>query len=60
MYGTIFTPGRRPIIGKEYLELLGKYEPAFQWDTESEESFFEFTEDGTDMEVWYPTLYSIK
>jgi spore germination protein YaaH len=60
MYGTKFTPARTPITGKEYLELLSKHEPLFQWDAESEESFFEVTENGSDMEVWYPTLYSIK
>jgi spore germination protein YaaH len=60
MYGTIFTPSRRPVMGKEYLELLKQYKPVFQWDTESEESYFEFLENETEMEVWYPTLYSIK
>lgn len=48
-------------MGPEYIELLSRYEPVFQWDTESEESFFEVTDDsGKEMEVWYPTLYSIK
>jgi len=30
------------------------------WDGESEESFFEFTDGDVDVEVWYPSLYSIK
>jgi hypothetical protein len=63
MYGTIFNPHRRPIIGKEYIELLEKHEPIIQWDSESEEAYFEFSgpdvEDG-EAQVWYPTLYSIK
>jgi len=42
--------------------MLEKYEPSLQWDDESEESFWDFTdlENGvTDGEVWYPSLYSI-
>ena len=60
MYGNIFGPIRRPIIGKEYTELLEKYQPKLQWDTESEESFFEFADESAQGEVWYPSLYSIK
>jgi spore germination protein YaaH len=63
MYGAVFTPARRPIKGDEYVRMLEKYEPSLQWDDESEESFWDFTdlENGvTDGEVWYPSLYSIR
>jgi spore germination protein YaaH len=60
MYGTLFTPSRRPIIGKEYIELLEKYQPSLNWDSESEESFWEYSDEDGEGEVWYPTLYSIK
>jgi spore germination protein YaaH len=63
MYGTVFTPARRPIKGDEYIRMLEKHEPSLQWDDESEESFWEFTdvENGVpDGEVWYPSLYSIR
>ena len=62
MYGAIFEPSRRPIIGKEYIEFLEKYKPRIEWDGESEEAFFEFHDDesGVEGEVWYPSLYSIK
>ena len=63
MYGTIFNPHRRPIIGNEYIELLEKYEPSIEWDSESEESYWEFSHPEIDeggAQVWYPTLYSIK
>jgi spore germination protein YaaH len=61
MYGTIFQPSRRPIIGKEYIELLEKYKPKLEWDSDSEESYFEVSDDEKgDGEVWYPSLYSIR
>ena len=61
MYGTVFTPQRRPINGDEYLRLLETQKPRIDWDTESEEAVVEFTtEGGQDAEVWYPTLYSIR
>lgn len=63
MYGTLFNPSRRPIVGNEYIQLLEKYKPHIEWDSLSEEAFWEFTdvEHGTmGAEVWYPSLYSIK
>jgi chitinase domain-containing protein 1 len=61
MYGTIFQPSRRPITGKEYIELLEKYKPKLEWDSDSEESYFEVSDDEKgDGEVWYPSLYSIR
>ena len=60
MYGSLFTPYRKAIIGKEYIKLLEKVKPQMQWDGESEESFFEFTDGNVEVEVWYPSLYSIK
>lgn len=61
MYGTAFTPQRRPIKGDEYLRFLELYKPRIDWDAESEEAVIEFiTEDGNDAEVWYPTLYGIR
>lgn len=62
MYGALFKgrEGRRPILGREYVELLETYEPTLDWDSENEESFFEFSDGGDDWEVWYPTLMSIK
>jgi spore germination protein YaaH len=63
MYGTLFNPSRRPIVGSEYIQLLERYKPHIEWDSEGEETFWEFTdvEHGiTEAEVWYPSLYSIK
>lgn len=62
MYGTIFDPTRRPLLGDEYIRLLEKYKPSLDWDGESEESFWEYEDEDTseEGEVWYPTLYSIK
>jgi len=61
MYGTIFTPQRRPINGDEYLRLLETHKPRIDWDTEGEEAVIECTtEERQDAEVWYPTLYSIR
>jgi spore germination protein YaaH len=60
MYGALFTPARRPIIGREYIELLEKYQPTLSWDSESEESFCEISDENGEGEIWYPTLYSIK
>jgi len=60
MYGSLFTPHRRAITGKDYIQLLEKVHPQMDWDGESEESFFEFTDGDVDVEVWYPSLYSIK
>jgi len=60
VYGSLFMPHRRAITGKEYIQLLEKLQPEMDWDGESEESFFEFTDGGVDVEVWYPSLYSIK
>ena len=61
MYGSLFTPQRRPINGDEYVRLLEMHKPRIDWDIESEEAVIESTtEDGQDAEVWYPTLYSIR
>jgi len=61
MYGTIFQPSRRPVIGKEYIEFLEKYKPILEWDSDSEESYFEVSDDEKgDGEIWYPSLYSIR
>jgi hypothetical protein len=60
MYGTLFTNTRRPITGKEYIELLEKHKPHLEWDSESEESFWEFNDGDVEGEVWYPSLFSIK
>jgi chitinase domain-containing protein 1 len=61
MYGTVFNPARRPILGDEYIRLLEQYKPSLDWDGDSEESFWTFEdEQGVEAEVWYPTLYSIK
>jgi spore germination protein YaaH len=60
MYGTLFSPSRRPIIGREYIELLDKYKPELNWDSESEESFWEFNDEEGEGEVWFPSLFSIR
>lgn len=64
MYGSLFTPStppRRAIIGSEYVKFLEMYKPKMEWDSDSEESYFECsTDDGTEGELWYPSLYSIK
>ena len=60
MYGTVFTPLRRPITGNEYLQLLEKYKPRINWDSYSEESYWEFSDGEMEGEVWYPSLYSIR
>jgi len=60
MYGTIYHPTRRPILGDEYIRLLEEHRPTLDWDAESEESFFTFEDDDGEAEVWYPSLYSIK
>jgi spore germination protein YaaH len=60
MYGTVFNPTRRPILGDEYLRLLEQYKPILEWDAETEESYFTFENEDGEGEVWYPSLYSIK
>ena len=61
MYGTLFRPLRRPITGDEYVQLLEKFKPRINWDSDSEESYWEFSDDdGKDGEVWFPTLNSIR
>jgi len=60
MYGALFAPHRRAITGNDYVQLLEKVQPQMDWDAESEESFFEFTDGDVEVEVWYPSLYSIK
>ena len=60
MYGTVFAPLRRPITGNEYVQLLEKYKPRINWDSDSEESYWEFSDGEMEGEVWYPSLYSIR
>jgi spore germination protein YaaH len=63
MYGTVFAPTRRAIRGDEYVKMLEQYEPTLDWDAESEEQFWEFSDEEAgliDGEVWFPSLYSIK
>lgn len=52
--------GGGPIVGREYLSLLKQHRPQLQWEKNSEEHFFLYT-DNQDVNhvVFYPSLMSI-
>lgn len=52
--------GGGPIIGREYLSLLEQYKPLLQWEKNSEEHFFLYTDSqNVKHVVFYPSLMSI-
>ncbi|CAH2069270.1 unnamed protein product [Thlaspi arvense] len=52
--------GGGAITGRDYLALLQKHKPTFQWDKESGEHIFMYRDDkNTKHAVFYPTLISI-
>ncbi|WOG86814.1 hypothetical protein DCAR_0206032 [Daucus carota subsp. sativus] len=52
--------GGGPIIGREYLSLLERHKPSLQWETNSAEHFFVYSDDRNDQHVvFYPSLLSI-
>ncbi|GKU96685.1 hypothetical protein SLEP1_g9896 [Rubroshorea leprosula] len=63
-YGNDFTlsggSGGGPIIGRDYISLLEKHKPAFQWEKNSGEHFFLYSDDNhINHAVFYPTSMSI-
>ena len=54
----------KPIVGREYLELLATHKPALKWESNSKEHFFEYTSkhEGKTVksQVWYPSQESIR
>jgi len=46
-----------PIIGKKYIQVLEEHEPKLRWDPTDAEHFLKYyAEDGSEHEVWYPSL----
>jgi chitinase domain-containing protein 1 len=60
-YGNDFTEpsGGGPIIGEQYLSLLAKHKPKFEWDASNHEHIFHYTEGAQHHIVYYPTLKSL-
>ncbi|GLT84745.1 hypothetical protein SLE2022_029600 [Rubroshorea leprosula] len=63
-YGNDFTlsggSGGGPIIGRDYILLLEKHKPALQWEKNSGEHFFLYSDDNhINHAVFYPTSMSI-
>ncbi|GLT46651.1 hypothetical protein SLA2020_203940 [Shorea laevis] len=63
-YGNDFTlsggSGGGPIIGRDYISLLEKHKPALQWEKNSGEHFFLYSDDNhINHAVFYPTSMSI-
>jgi hypothetical protein len=42
--------------GEQYLRLLAKYKPKFEWDPNNHEHVFHYTEGAQHHVVYYPTL----
>ncbi|KAK3037297.1 hypothetical protein RJ639_032059 [Escallonia herrerae] len=52
--------GGGPIVGREYLSLLEQHRPLFQWEKNSAEHFFLYSDDqNVKHVVFYPSLMSI-
>ncbi|GLU00795.1 hypothetical protein SLE2022_181390 [Rubroshorea leprosula] len=63
-YGNDFTlsggSGGGPILGRDYISLLEKHKPTLQWEKNSGEHFFLYSDDNhINHAVFYPTLMSI-
>ena len=60
-YGNDYIPtGGGPLLGHEYIELLKKYNSTLIWDKKTQEHVFGYSTQGTDHEVYYPSLISIQ
>lgn len=49
----------KPIIGHEYVSILEKHKPKFVFNNITGEHSFSYWSEGTEHQVFYPTLYSI-
>jgi chitinase domain-containing protein 1 len=60
-YGNNFVMprGGGPILGKDFVNILDKYEPKIQWDSQAEEHHFLYERDGKTHVVYYPSLLSL-
>ncbi|KMZ56455.1 Chitinase, family GH18 [Zostera marina] len=47
------------ILGRDYISLLEKHQPTFQWEKKSSEHFFIYSHDNDRHAVFYPTLLSM-
>ncbi|KAJ1550941.1 Chitinase domain-containing protein 1, partial [Nowakowskiella sp. JEL0078] len=57
MYGMDWSQGYgKPLLGKDYLKILKTHNPKIHWDDDDEESYFKYTDNGVQHDVYYPTL----
>ena len=56
-FGTSFSiSGPKAVIGKQYLEILDRYQPTLIWDTDHAEHSFTFKQSEETTTCYYPSL----
>lgn len=59
LYGNDYAIGRSsggPVVGHEILKLLAAKKPKIIWNSDAAEHNFQYTQDGVEHIVWFPTL----